>query len=244
MTDPTSPITGSVFRLLPGGSCPPQDPCTGEATTTTTTTTIPTTTVSEETTPAPLEGQLLVEQPCDGAGVRAAGVYTVQVCPPLSVNVTRVSCNGQEFTIPAGETVELTGSFAEGESVVCTAPYPLVSAGQLSWSTTGPCEQGCPAPGAVASLAAGEVAKPEESGTSTGVIMGVVGAGIALVLVLGVVLLLICSARRAKRYVKKEQQMQQQASEEKARTIAELEKKAENMEAGFVDPGMVRVAGC
>jgi len=243
MADLTSAITGSVFRLLPGGSCPPQDPCTGDATTTTTTTTVPTTTV-EETTPAPLvEGQLVVEQTCSEGGARAPGSYRVQVCPSLNVNVTRVSCNGQEVTIPAGEAVELTGTFAEGESVVCTAPYPLVSAGQLVWSSSGPCEGGCPAPGAVASVAAGDVVTPEESGTSTEVIMGVVGAGIALVFCLAVALLLICSARNAKRYVKKEEKMRKAMSEEAEKNAAEM-KKAESMEAGFTDPNMVRIAGC
>mmetsp|Transcript_68921 Transcript_68921/g.183614 ORF Transcript_68921/g.183614 Transcript_68921/m.183614 type:complete len:358 (+) Transcript_68921:11-1084(+) len=213
------------------------------ATTTTTTTTVPTTTV-EETTPAPLvEGQLVVEQTCSEGGARAPGSYRVQVCPSLNVNVTRVSCNGQEVTIPAGEAVELTGTFAEGESVVCTAPYPLVSAGQLVWSSSGPCEGGCPAPGAVASVAAGDVVTPEESGTSTEVIMGVVGAGIALVFCLAVALLLICSARNAKRYVKKEEKMRKAMSEEAEKNAAEM-KKAESMEAGFTDPNMVRIAGC
>mmetsp|Transcript_50934 Transcript_50934/g.115920 ORF Transcript_50934/g.115920 Transcript_50934/m.115920 type:complete len:324 (+) Transcript_50934:64-1035(+) len=227
IADPASAITPGVFRLLPGGACPDQDICRGGSTTTTTTTIA--TTSTEAVTAAPLvRGALTVEQTCS-EGARLPGAYRVQVCPPLNINLTQVTCNGQEFTIPAAGSVDIVGNFAEGETVICTAPYPLVSAGQIEWSTVGPCEQGCPAPGAVASAAVGQLSKAEEAGSDAGVIMGVVGAGIALVLVLAVSILLICSARRAKRYAKKEQA---------------LEKKVVEMEAGFASAAVARAAGC
>mmetsp|Transcript_3515 Transcript_3515/g.8316 ORF Transcript_3515/g.8316 Transcript_3515/m.8316 type:complete len:325 (+) Transcript_3515:66-1040(+) len=228
IADPTSPITPGLFRLLPGGACPDQDLCSG-GTTTTTTTTIATTSTEEPVTAAPLvQGALTVEQTCT-AGVRLPGAYRLQVCPPLNINLTQVTCNGQEFTIPAAGSVDIVGNFAEGETVICSAPYPLVSAGQIVWSAAGPCDEGCPAPGAVASPAVGQLPKADDSGSSAGAIMGVIGAGIALVVILSVAVLLVCSARRANRYVKKEQA---------------LEKKAVQMEAGFASAAVARAAGC